>query len=313
MDSQPDRHALDQHRIALFILFAFGIAWALYAVVYLTGGIVDSPALVSGTPITWAFVLLALSMWAPALANILTRAVTHEGWGELWLRPKFRRGWPYWLLMWFLPAILAAIGAAIYFALFAGQFDPTMQAFRDQVEAMTGEAMPMPTGALVALQLLQAVLLAPAINAIATFGEEFGWRGYLQQKLMPLGARRAMVAMGLIWGVWHWPVIVMGHNFGLDYPGYPWLGMAAMVWFTFVVGTVFGWAVLRAGSIWPAVIGHGALNGTASVGMLFLAGEANPLLGPTAVGLLGGVGWTVVALFLLWRAMPGKESASDSP
>ena len=74
-----------------------------------------------------------------------------------------------------------------------------------------------------------AVLAAPLINSFFTFGEEFGWRAYLQPKLMPLGFRKAMLLMGLIWGVWHWPLIAMGHNYGLDYFGAPWTGMLA--WF----------------------------------------------------------------------------------
>jgi membrane protease YdiL (CAAX protease family) len=293
---------LDKHRIGLFLLLAFGIAWTLYAIIYLTGGIADSRTLIPGTPITVAIVLMTLSMWSPALANIFTRLLTREGRHDLWLRPRLRIGWPYWLLMWVLPALLALLGAALYFAIFPDQFDPDMQSFRDQVEALTGEAMPIPAAALVALQLLQAVLLAPALNAIATFGEEFGWRAYLQQKLMPLGIRRAMIAMGLIWGVWHWPVIAMGYNFGDVYPGAPWLGMLAMVWFAFVVGTVLGWTVIRAGSIWPAIIGHGALNGIAAVGLLFVAGEPYALLGPTSVGLIGGIGWAILALSLLLGA-----------
>lgn len=292
---------LDKRRISLFLFFTFGIAWTLYTIVYFTGGIAGSQTLIPGTPITVAIVLMTLSMWAPALANIFTRAITREGRQDLWLRPKLRRGWPYWLLMWFLPALLAIMGAALYFARYPHQFDPNMQAFRDQVEAMTGEAMSVPTAALVGLQVLQAALLAPLLNGLATFGEEFGWRAYLQQKLMPLGVRRAMVAMGLIWGVWHWPVIAMGYNFGETYPGAPWLGMLAMVWFTFMVGTILGWSVVRAGSVWPAVIGHAALNGIAAIGLLFVVGEPNALLGPTSVGLIGGIGWTIFALVLLWK------------
>jgi len=292
---------LDKRRIGIFLLFAFGIAWTLYAIIYFTGGIDGSRELVKGTPITVAFLLMLLSMWAPALANILTRWITDEGRQNLWLWPRLQRGWPYWLLMWFLPALFAILGAALYFMLFPDHFDPTMQAFFDQIEAMTGQAIPMSTATLIPLLLLQATLLAPALNAIATFGEEFGWRAYLQQKLMSLGVRRAMLTMGLIWGVWHWPVIAMGYNFGETYPGAPWLGMLAMLWFTFVVGTVLGWSVVRAGSVWPAVIGHGALNGIAALGMLFVVGEPHSLLGPTPVGLIGGIGWTVFALILLWK------------
>ena len=33
---------------------------------------------------------------------------------------------------------------------------------------------------------------------------------------MPLGARKTMLIMGVIWGVWHWPVIAMGYNYGVE-------------------------------------------------------------------------------------------------
>ena len=59
---------------------------------------------------------------------------------------------------------------------------------------------------------------------------------------MALGARRAFVLMGVIWGVWYWPVIATGHDYWLDYPCAPWLGLLAMVWFTFLIGTERSWA-----------------------------------------------------------------------
>jgi uncharacterized protein len=41
-------------------------------------------------------------------------------------------------------------------------------------------------------------VLAPIINSIATFGEEFGWRANLLEKFMPLGGRKALLIMGVI-------------------------------------------------------------------------------------------------------------------
>jgi membrane protease YdiL (CAAX protease family) len=143
------------------------------------------------------------------------------------------------------------------------------------------------------------------INGLATFGEEFGWRAYLQPKLLPLGERKAMLWMGLIWGVWHWPVILMGHNYGLDYPGAPLLGPLAMVWFTLILGIFLGWLTIKAGSVWPAVIGHGAINGMANLGLIFSQGQPNPLLGPAPVGLIGGIGFAAVAL-VLWFTRTGR-------
>lgn len=299
--------SLNRRRILIYLLLAFGLTWGLDFIVYRNGGLENSPPLVDGVPISQALALITLSMWGPALANLITRAVTKEGRRDLWLRPHFRQGWPYWLLMWFLPAALSVLGAALYFGLFPANFDPTMRGFQAQMAEATGQAVDLPGSAMIALGFTQAVLLAPLLNALAVFGEEFGWRAYLQPKLMPLGARKTMLIMGVIWGVWHWPVIAMGYNYGVDYPGYPWLGPLAMVWFTMMVGTVLGWSVLRGKSVWPAVIGHGALNGIAGGAALFTTGTPNTLLGPLPVGLIGGIGWTVMALILWWRM------GSDAP
>jgi membrane protease YdiL (CAAX protease family) len=298
---------LDTRRILIYLAFAFGIAWATSLVVYLTGGLQDSPMLIPAANVSLAFVLLAGPvMWAPALAHVLTRLITKEGWRYAHLRPRLREGWPYWLAAWLVPALLTIAGLVIYFLLFPRNYDSELSTLREMLEAAPVEPGEINLWVLVAVQVFQGLLLAPFINGIATFGEEFGWRGYLQPKLTALGLRRAMVLMGVIWGVWHWPAILMGHNYGLNYPGAPFLGPLAMVWFTLIVGTLLGWLKFKAGSVWPAVIGHAALNGMASLGVVFVRGKPNPLLGPLPVGLVGGLGFATVGLVLLlvpglWR------------
>lgn len=304
---------LDIRRIVVYLAFSFGIAWAVGLVIYLLGGLQNSPRIVPGTPITLAVVLLATGyMWAPALAHILTRAVTREGWKDTFLVPRLRRSWPYWVAAWVGPSILILLGAALFYALFPGYFDASLSAVRAilrEAESISGRPLPLSPWAFVIIQTVQAIVIAPVINGLFTFGEEFGWRAYLQPKLMPLGGRRAFLLMGLIWGVWHWPVIAMGHNYGSEYPGAPWLGMLAMVWFTFLIGTFLGWATLRSGSVWPAVIGHGAINGIAGIGMLFARGRPSPLLGPMPAGVVASVPWVLVAFAILLsrNALKGSE------
>jgi membrane protease YdiL (CAAX protease family) len=206
-----------------------------------------------------------------------------------------------------MPAILTILGGALFFLIFPHHFDPSLSTIKDMIAEMggqPGEPVPFSLPMMVAIMLAQSILVTPLINGFFTFGEEFGWRAYLQPKLMPLGERATYLLMGLIWGVWHWPVIAMGHNYGLyglDYPGAPWAGMLAMVWFTLVLGTFLGWATLRGGSVWPAVIGHAAVNGIAGLGVLFARGEPYLVLGPMPSGLIGSAGWTLAALLIfLW-------------
>jgi membrane protease YdiL (CAAX protease family) len=303
---------LDAKRIYVYLAWAFGLAWITSLVLYLTGGLRDSPELFPGTGITLALVLLAGPvMWSPALAHILTRLLTREGWQDVGLRPRLKRGWPYWLAAWFLPGLLSILGVATFFVLFPRYFDPTLTTLHQMLEGRAPAGVDVGginLWTIAAVQVIQAMIISPLINGPATFGEEYGWRAYLQPKLMPLGGRRAMLWMGLIWGVWHWPVILMGHNFGLSYPGAPYLGPLAMVWFTLVLGILLGWLTLKAGSVWPAAIGHAAINGMANLGLIFSQGRPNPLLGPAPVGLIGGIGFTLVAL-LIWFSPWGLRGA----
>jgi len=308
------KQSIDTRRIVLFLLFAFGIAWAVALIIYLRGGLAGSRVLMPGTGITEAVVILAFGyMWAPALANLLTRAVTREGWGDTQLRPKGREHWLAWGLAWFLPAILTLLGIYLYFIVFPAHYDAslaTLQSLIDFAEQQSGQSVPLGVWTVLLIQIGEGILLAPILNSFFTFGEEFGWRAYLQPKLMPLGFRKAVLLTGLVWGLWHAPIIAMGHNYGFGYPGAPWSGILAMTWFTVSAGVIFGWLVLRGGSVWPAVLAHASINGLGSTGLYLIKPDVqfNPLLGPLPVGVIGGLPWLILAIYLLWKGDPRKPA-----
>jgi membrane protease YdiL (CAAX protease family) len=201
---------------------------------------------------------------------------------------------------------MTILGAVLFFVVFRQYFDPSFKVLHEML-ANTGQAIPNAPWTIVIVQTLLGVLIAPFINSIFTFGEEFGWRAYLQPKLMPLGGRKAILLIGLIWGVWHWPIIAMGHNYGLDYPAAPWLGMLMMVWVTIGLGTFLGWLTLRAGNVWPAVIGHAAINGISGLAAVCVQGNPNPLLGPYPTGLIASAAWVLLTLAILLK--PGALDA----
>jgi membrane protease YdiL (CAAX protease family) len=88
------------------------------------------------------------------------------------------------------------------------------------------------------------------------FGEEYGWRGYLQSELFKLGRVRGVLLLGAIWGAWHWPPILMGWN----YPGHPLLGPLLMVLYCIVEGIVLSYVVLKSGSLLLAAFLHAIDN-----------------------------------------------------
>ena len=53
--------------------------------------------------------------------------------------------------------------------------------------------------------LWSAIPTLVAVTLLMVFGEEYGWRGYLLPKLLPIGEVRASLIVGVIWGVWHFP------------------------------------------------------------------------------------------------------------
>jgi membrane protease YdiL (CAAX protease family) len=300
---------IDKKRIFIFLAFAFGIAWFFGLIVYLTGGLANSPEIIPGSNITLAILLLTLGyMWAPALGNIFTRLITKQGWGDLWLNLAITKNWKPYLAAWFLPAVLTIIGAAVYFVFYPSQFDITLTIVKDMMEKTMPQTEVSPW-LLVSGNFIQAILIAPIINSFFTFGEEFGWRGYLLPNLLPMGEKRAFLVSGVIWGLWHAPVIAMGHNYGLDYWGFPWLGIIAMTWFCILAGTFLGWLSILAKNAWPGVIGHAAINGIAGLPILFTIGTPNLILGPLVMGFIGVTGFLLAAIWIFFRSDIAKPKS----
>lgn len=108
------------------------------------------------------------------------------------------------------------------------------------------------------------------------FGEEYGWRYYLQDRLFPLlGGYKGVLILGIIWGLWHGVIVALGHN----YPGYPILGNVLMTFYSIALGIILSYSVLKTGSIWIAVVLHLINNKTAPVATSFIATSNNLILG----------------------------------
>lgn len=157
---------------------------------------------------------------------------------------------------------------------------------------------------------VNTIVLSPFIGLVIAFGEEYGWRGYLQSELEKIGRVKGTLVLGIIWGIWHWPLIWMGYN----YPGQPVWGSLMMVAFTIFLAFVLAYSVYKADGIWIAAFLHGLNNQTLSYfGMLVLTIK-NPLwnfsMGAPAILLYAGV----VYLLLkdpVWKAKR-KDTAQSS-
>ena len=140
--------------------------------------------------------------------------------------------------------------------------------------------------------------LALLFNMLFTFGEEFGWRGYLLPRLAPLGGVRAALITGIIWGLWHAPLIVL---VGYNYPGHPWLGVGMMVVFSVALSLIFAWLRFRSGSVWPSTLAHAAVNGQAGFAIIFLSRADSLVAAP-----IGIIGLIPMLAFGIWLAATGR-------
>lgn len=137
-----------------------------------------------------------------------------------------------------------------------------------QATAATG----MTTPVLLVITAVQTLIVGPFLGLLITFGEEYGWRGYLQPALSGLGRVRGVALLGIIWGIWHWPVIWIGYN----YPGHPYLGSLLMVLFSTGLAFLLGYAVLKAKGVWIAAFLHALVNQSFSFFMGFIYAPGDP-------------------------------------
>lgn len=154
------------------------------------------------------------------------------------------------------------------------------------------------------------MVLSPFLGLLIAFGEEYGWRGYLQGELVKLGKARGILLIGIIWGVWHAPIIVMGYN----YPGYPVAGVFVMTGYTVMLAFVLGYAVLKTGSVWLAAYLH-ALNNQVFSTLVVLVYAPNDSIFSFGGGLYGIATMAVIVLLILrdpvWREAAVKPEGIE--
>lgn len=293
---------MNTKRILIFIAFVLVVSWAVVLVVKQSGMMDANP---TGGMMIANYIIITL----PALANIFTRLVTKEGWRNLKLRLNFKSGWKFYLAAWLLPLLATVVGGGLFYLISPQSFDPNLSQVQKAIAAVPGLAeQPWLAFAVI---FVQTMLVTMLINGIASIGEEFGWRAYLLQKLMVLfsgsedeaaslpsarmiGARRSALLVGLIWGVWHFPLFYLRSAFTFPF-------VLIYLVFTCSASVFLSWVALRSGSVWPASIGHGMVNGTSVFPTLLSNATANPLLGPGPTGLIGMLGYVILALVLLFN------------
>ncbi|KUG04063.1 caax amino terminal protease family protein [hydrocarbon metagenome] len=285
---------IDRKKVLLFLGLTFLFDWLLVGLFLGQGGTYDNT-----TP---AMIMAVGYMFVPMLAALFVQKLIYR---EPVIQPlgisfKLNR---WWLVAWLLPVVLAVttLGVSILFpgvefsSEMAGYYDKLEGMLTpDQMEAMQEQAANFPVHPFW-IALLQGLIAGPTINAVAGFGEELGWRGFLLKELMPLGFWKSSLTIGAIWGIWHAPLILQGHN----YPQHPIIGVFMMVIWCLLLSPIFSYIRLKAKSVIAAAVLHGSLNATAGLPIIMLVGGSDLTVGVT--GFAGFIVLAAINLLIFWR------------
>lgn len=255
--------------IGAFLLIAFGGAWIIWTIAWLLHALDTGP---SGQ------IVVAAGAVAPAVATLVVRRwITHESFHDIGLHLSLHDHWPYYLVSWLMP--LPVVGMIVVLAALVKV-------------PLVHPALPP--------RLVLSTMLGALVSGPVFLGEELGWRGYLQLRLFPGRPLLAAATTGLIWGVFHYPVILAG------FEGYEnvFLGLVIFPVFTILMSIILGWLRSRTGSLWPACLAHAASNtiGGALTAYLFLGGGSFFL-----ASYAGVLGWLPLAMICVWIVGTGQD------
>lgn len=286
----------------IYILVTFGFGWLCQGLGMLSSDIDPTGLAYTG--------LLALCMFAPMFGVLAAEGGLKKARSGIRWKPGIKGRVRWWLAAWFVPVVITVLGAAVFFLLFPSHFDPTMPAVAAQIAA---QGLPIPAWVIMLVAVIQCVTYAPFLNMFFALGEETGWRGWMTPFLAARMERKnALVLSGVIWGVWHWPIILLaGYNFGTGYWGAPFTGALEMCLACVALGILLSFLYEKTNSIWAPALAHGAINAAAGIGSYFLpVGTTSMILGPTPLGLVAGIPLFLLAAWVFFRK-PRKGESHD--
>ena len=263
-------------------------SWAMAAVAHWGFGMgADTPV--------GLMVFSTVYMFFPMLTALVLQAIDKEKFNQTGL-VNFKIKWS-WLVAWLLPVamvficiLINGLMPGVELTYNAEQLITQYHIPEDQQDMVREQMMQVSALAMIGLVLISGLTMGVTINAIASFGEEYGWRNYLVGALKAVKFWKAALFIGIVWGIWHFPLILMGHN----YPNEPQWGVLLMVVMCILLGIIEMYFVLKTKSMIVAAIMHGTFNALAGTVVYFTLG-GNDFLN----GMPGLSGFITMSLAIL--------------
>jgi uncharacterized protein len=219
---------VDKKPLFLFLGLTFGATIMLLVIARLSGfNLFEAPSFYSQ-------MVVMTSMFVPALsAFVVQKHILKKPLREL----GFKIGpWAMYAKTYFVILALFTANYAITWIFFVKP-DPTLVSFMEQFNL--DMVLPMPASRMILIFTFMTFIAAPIINMLPSIGEEIGWRGFLLPALEPLGKAKAAVISGLVWGLWHTPmIIIIGFFYGRQ----------------FLIGSIFHLIMVSSLGVWFAYV-----------------------------------------------------------
>ncbi|MBR4390852.1 MAG: CPBP family intramembrane metalloprotease [Bacteroidales bacterium] len=237
-------------------------------------------------------------MFFPMITALVLQAIDKEKFNHTGL-VNFNIKWS-WLVAWLLPVVMVLLcilvnglmpGVELKYS--AEQLITQYHVPEDQQDLVREQLARFPAIVMMGLTLVSGLTMGVSVNAVAAFGEEYGWRNYLVGALREVKFWKAALFIGVVWGIWHFPLILMGHN----YPNEPQWGVLLMVVFCVLASVLELYFVLKTKSMIVAAMMHGTINAVAGMTIYYTLG-GNDFLN----GMAGLSGFIVMAVAIgcLW-------------
>jgi membrane protease YdiL (CAAX protease family) len=289
---------MDFRKIVLFLLFAFGISW-------LSAGVMLLLNIPYGSTLSIIIVAIAY-MGAPAIAALLVQKVFYKqeitalgfdfkntSWKNFLLLPLLHIHISVlFILVVFVFGNMLHVNGFGFYSFDQQLLEIRMQEFALKMGMEKIPNIPLSPMILLVLSLLSSALFGGVINGIFTLGEELGWRGFLYNETKALGFVKSNLLVGAIWGLWHAPLILQGHN----YPEHPVAGVGMMVIFCIPLAFIMSYARAKTNSVLAPALVHGMVNAGAG-GTMLLCYQYNDLIGNIA-GLGGAIAISILVVLL---------------
>ena len=261
-----------------------------------------------GNTLLCLFLFRFIAIFIPLIAV----AVSGLPFKKLGWKPKF--SFKYLIGALIGPQLLSWIGAGIFFLFnrdaFGVSLDAYMAMLPEETKALIDTSSINPYAMVITMTVMSLTFL-PISQLLPSLGEEAGWRGvmypFLKSKLGPVGGK---LVGGALWGIWHWPLVILGNYFYEgDYFGKPFLGPVMICVSLCAFGILIDIAYEKTGCIWIPSLMHAAMNSSAMPLMFMLnSGKTHlSILGPNCFGLLGCLPVIILAAVLLFAK--GKKQA----